>query len=154
MLQTNLCLQTTLPSDKRLISGADSCLLNCSLFMKTHFKTFNAQCFSILNAYVINLTYSTQSHFIRCCFQLLSLGAVLDGINHLVFQKELILKDSLLISPYTQHLLWMKIGLRCGGWWFISFAPQSLLFNSKEILVKSPFFITCYNFLMEHLCYF
>ena len=41
-----------------------------------------------------------------------------------VFQKELIIEDSLPIPPYTQHhLLWMKTGLWCGWWWFILLAP-------------------------------
>ena len=114
--------------------------------MKTHFKALNVQCSLILNAYVVNLTYSTQLPFIRYHFQLLHQGAVLIGINRLVFQKELIQEGSLPISPYTQHhLLGMKSGLWCGWWWFISLAPQSFLFNSKEILVKYPFFIACYN---------
>ena len=63
--------------------------------------------------------------------------------NCLVFQKELIIEDSLPIPPYTQHhLLWMKTGLWCGWWWFISLAPRSLLFH---IIVQYPLFITRHN---------
>ena len=42
----------------------------------------------------------------------------------MVFQKEFIIEDSLPIPPYTQHhLLWMKIGLWYGRWWFTSPGP-------------------------------
>ena len=41
--------------------------------------------------------------FIQC--SAIWLGAVLVGINHLVFQKELIREDSLPLPPYTQHRL-------------------------------------------------
>ena len=58
----------------------------------------------------------------------------------LVFQKELIIEDSLPILPYTQHhLLWMKTSVWCGWWWFISLALRSLMFN---IIVQYPLFIT------------
>ena len=57
----------------------------------------------------------------RLCFLLdtfhqglLSVG-LLVGMNCLVFWKELIMKDSVLISP-SQHLLWVKTGIWC-GWW-------------------------------------
>ena len=43
------------------------------------------------------------------------LGAVLVGINHLVFWKELIIEDFLPNPAYIQyHLLWMKTALWCG----------------------------------------
>ena len=56
----------------------------------------------------------------------------------LVFQKELIIENSLPIPQHTQrHLLWMKIGLWC-GWWFILLAPQFLPFH---ITVRYPLLI-------------
>ena len=59
------------------------------------------------------------------------------------FRKELIIQDSLPISPYIQHhLLCMKTSLWCGWWWFISLAPRSLPFH---IIVQYPLFITCYS---------
>ena len=58
---------------------------------------------------------------------LVCLGAVLVGINHLVFLEELLIEDSLSIPPYTQrHLLWVKTRLWCGWWWLILVAPQLL----------------------------
>ncbi|CAI9164717.1 unnamed protein product [Rangifer tarandus platyrhynchus] len=58
--------------------------------------------------------------FIECCFQLPEFGALLVGIHHLVFQKELMIEDSLPIPSYTRHLLYgMNIGFCCGWWWFI-----------------------------------
>ena len=48
---------------------------------------------------------------VECCFQLVSLGAIPVGIHHLVFQKELVLEDSLPIPLCAQyHFLWMKTG--------------------------------------------
>ena len=47
----------------------------------------------------------------------------------LVFQKELIIKNSFPIPPYTKdHLLWMKTGLWCGWCWFIWLSP--VIFHS------------------------
>ena len=43
------------------------------------------------------------------------------------------------IPSYPQHhLLWVKTGLWCGWWWFISIAPWSLLFH---IIVQYTLFI-------------
>ena len=48
---------------------------------------------------------------VKCGVQSVSRGAIPVGIHHLVFQKELILENSILIPPCTQyHFLWMKIG--------------------------------------------
>ena len=71
------------------------------------------------------------------------MGAVLVGINCLVFQKKRIKEDdSLLMPPYIQHhILWMKSGLWCGWWWLISLCPWSLPFYS---IVQYPLFITCH----------
>ena len=58
-----------------------------------------------------------------CCLQLVLLGAVLAGINCLIFLKELIIEDSLPVPPYIQHhILWLKTGLWYSWWWFISLA--------------------------------
>ena len=65
------------------------------------------------------------------------------GINHLVIRKKLIIEDSLPIPPYTQHhLLWMKTGLWCGWWWFISLAEWSL---PLHIILQYLLFIACHN---------
>ena len=48
---------------------------------------------------------------VECCFWLVQLGAVLVGINHSFFWKELIKEDSLPTPPFIQHhLLSMKPG--------------------------------------------
>ena len=71
------------------------------------------------------------------------IGAAVVGINHLVFEKELIIEDSLPIPPYTQHhLLWMKTGLWHGWRWFIALAPRSLPFH---IIVQYTLFIARHN---------
>ena len=49
--------------------------------------------------------------FRQVLLQLDSLGAVLVGINHLVFQEQLIIEDSFPIPPYTQNHLWLMTGL-------------------------------------------
>ena len=65
------------------------------------------------------------------------------GINHLVFWKDLIIEDSLPIPPFTpSQLLWMKTGLWCGWWWFISFVQWCLPFH---ITLQYPVFIACHN---------
>ena len=61
--------------------------------------------------------------------QLIWLGSVLVGINNLIFQKELIIEDSLLIPPYIHHFFWLETGLWCGWWWFISLALWSFPFH-------------------------
>ena len=54
------------------------------------------------------------------------------------FQKGAHSEDSLPIPPYIQHhLLWMKTGLWCGWWRYVSLAPPSLPFH----VVKYPLFI-------------
>ena len=75
--------------------------------------------------------------------QLVSLVAVLVGINCFLFQEELTIDDSLPNPPYMQHhLLWMKISFWCGWCWFISLVPSSFLFH---IIVQYPLFIPCQN---------
>ena len=98
------------------------------------------------------LRYPDERLCIFCCLipdtfrrVLLSVGLIGSSTfwNCLVFQKELIIEDSLPIPPYTQHhLLWMKTGLWCGWWWFISLAPRSLPFH---IVVQYPLFIARNN---------
>ena len=75
--------------------------------------------------------------------QLVSLVAVLVGINCFLFQEELTIDDSLPNPPYMQHhLLWMKVSFWCDWWWFISLVPSSFLFH---IIVQYPLFIPCHN---------
>ena len=73
-----------------------------------HFLLTNSGCFSSSAAFSLS-------------------RAVLVGVNHLVFLKELLIEDSLSIPPYTQrHLLWVKTGLWCVWWWLILLASQLL----------------------------
>ena len=70
---------------------------------------------------------------------LLSVGLTTNNTwNCLVFWKELIIEDSHPISPYTHHL-WMKTGLWCGWWWFISLVPWSLTLHIIVQCFKSTF---------------
>ena len=80
-----------------------------------------------------------QDAFHWVMLQLVSLVAVLVGINCLHFQEELMIEDSLSNPPYMQHhLLWMKTSFLCGWRWFISFVPWSFLLH---IIVQYPLFI-------------
>ena len=95
----------------------------------------------------------------RLCFLLdtfhqglLSVG-LLVGMNCLVFWKELIMKDSVLISP-SQHLLWVKTGIWCGWWWFIclthdifhSILLYSIHFSSPvTICLKNRTLLLCFS---------
>ena len=90
--------------------------------------------------------------FVKCCFQLVSLGAVLVGIYHLVFWKKPTIEDSIPITLYTKrHFFWMKTSLWCGWWWFILLAPQSLLFY---IIVKYPLFIAHHSLFLKWNVFF
>ena len=107
----------------------------------------------LMEDYAFLLTNS--GHFIECCFQFVLLGAVLVGINCLVFQKELVIEGSLPTPPYIQHhFLWMETSLRCGWWWFISLLHNhfhstlsySIHFSSPiTISFKSETFSLCWN---------
>ena len=87
---------------------------------------------------------------VACCWVLLSVGLIGSStcrINHLVFWKELIIECPLPIPPYAQHhLLWVKTGLWCGWWWFISLAPRSLLFHNT---VQHTLFITHHSLFLK-----
>ena len=81
--------------------------------------------------------------FLKYCFHLVWLGAVLLAINHLIFQKEFVIEDSLLIPPCIQHHhLWMKTSLWCGWWWFILLVPWSLPFH---MIAQYLVFIACHS---------
>ena len=63
------------------------------------------------------------------------------------FPEELIIEGSLPILPYTQHhLLWMRAGLWCGWWRFVSLAPQILLFH---IIAQYPLFTACHSLFLK-----
>ena len=97
--------------------------------------------------------------FHQVLLSLVQLGVVLVGIDCLVFQKELIIEDSLPIPPYAQHyLLWVKSGLWCGWWWFISL-PHDLFHSTLlySIQFSSPFVVCfknvmfCYVYVENHM---
>lgn len=77
-------------------------------------------CIIMMQDYAFSVDWF-QMLFIECCFQLVEFGALLVGIHHLVFQKELMIEDSLPNPLYTQHHLfgWRLV---CCGWWSGSFA--------------------------------
>ena len=64
-------------------------------------------------------------------FSLSNWERVLVRINHLVFQKELMIESSLPIPPRTQHHFWMKSSLSydCGG----SFCLPHKRFHSAQL---------------------
>lgn len=69
--------------------------------------------------------------------------ALLVGIHHLVFQKELMIEDSLPNSIiYTTSPL-MKTGFCCGWWWFI--CRPHRLFHPFHLIVQYPLCVACHN---------
>ena len=104
---------------------------SCSMFRQRNMQS----CIILMEDCVFSLDQFWML-FLKYCFHLVSLGAVL-GINHLVFQKELIIEDSLLIPPCIQHHhLWMKTSLWC-GWWVVHFACSTISSIPHDCTVSS-----------------
>ena len=102
----------------------ETCSLALSFWKVMHFLLPNSGCLSWSSAF----SWSNWESY-------------LFGINHLVFQKELIIEDSISIPPYTHHLLYQDQPLvRLVVVYFTCL--RSLLFH---IIVQYPLFIICHN---------
>ena len=103
---------------------------------------------------ILHFLLTNSRHFAKCCFQLVSLGAVLVGSNLLVFQKELIIEDSLPIPPYI-HLTFFEWRLAfsvAGGG--SSHLPHDLSHSTLLCSIRFSLPITiCFENRMFSLCF-
>lgn len=88
------------------------------------------------------------THFLLANYRILLLGVAFSWSSWKLyllelivwFSKQLIIEEALPIPPFIQYqLLWMKISLWCGWWWFILLAPRSL----HSTLLYSKFTFHC-----------
>ena len=92
--------------------------------------------------------------FHQVLLPLVQLGVVLVGINCSVFQKELIIEDSLPIPPYTQHhLLWMKTDYPLVWLVVVHFVCPMVFFVPRDCTVSTSHQLSQFILKMELFYY-